>query len=200
MYAWRKLTQEQREEVLSYRKQRHYPWHSPPILFRRGQFHLTGACYEHANHIGRNPPRMAVFSQRLLETLEQTQNIVLAWCVLPNHYHLLVKTADLKQLKKELGKLHGRTSHEWNLEEGAPGRTVWHRCADRGIRSERHYWSTINYIHNNPVHHGYVERWTDWPFSRAGAFIEQIGRDETLSIWREYPVLNYGKGWDDPEM
>ena len=66
---------------------------------------------------------------------------------------------------------------EWNLEEGFQGRTVWHRCADRGIRSESHYWATINYIHNNPVHHGYVERWTDWPFSSAGDFIEQIGRD-----------------------
>jgi len=120
--------------------------------------------------------------------------------VLPNHYHLLAETPDLKQLKKELGKLHGRTSYEWNLEEGVPGRTVWHRCADRGIRSEGHYWATINYIHDNPVHHGYVERWTDWPFSSAGDFIEQIGRDKALSIWREYPALDYGKGWDDPEM
>jgi putative transposase len=200
MYAWRKLTQEQREEMLLYRKRRCRPWHGPPILFRQGQFHLASACYEHTAHIGRDPARMAAFSQRLLDALDQKRNIVLAWCVLPNHYHLLAETPNLKQLKKELGKLHGRISHEWNLEEGSPGRTVWHRCADRSIRSERHYWATINYIHNNPVHHGYVERWTDWPFSSAGNFIEQIGRDEALSIWREYPVLDYGKGWDAPEM
>jgi len=200
MYAWRKLTQEQREEVLLYRKQQCRPWHGPPILSRKGQFHLASACYEHAAHIGRDPARMAAFSQRLLDAFDQKQNIILAWCVLPNHYHLLAETPNLNQLKKELGKLHGRTSHEWNLEEGSPGRTVWHRCTDRGIRSERHYWATINYIHNNPVHHGYAERWTDWPFSSAGNFIEQIGRDNALSIWREYRVLDYGKGWDDPEM
>ena len=111
MYTWRKLTQEQREEVLMYRKQQRRPWHGPPILFRKGQFHLASACYEHAAHIGRDPARMAAFSQRFLDALDQKQNIVLAWCVLPNHYHLLVETTDIKQLKKELGKLHGRTSH-----------------------------------------------------------------------------------------
>lgn len=92
MYIWGKLTQEQREEVLLYRKQQHRPWHGPPILFREGQFHLTSACYEHAAHIGRDLARMADFSQRLLDTFDQKRNIVLAWCVLPNHYHLLAET------------------------------------------------------------------------------------------------------------
>src|SRR5215510_9268344 len=103
MYVWRKLTQEQREEVLLFRKQQHRPWHNPPTLFRDGQFRLASACYEHAAHIGRDPARMAAFSQRLLETFDQERNIVLAWCVLPNHYHLLAETPDLKYLKRNSG-------------------------------------------------------------------------------------------------
>jgi putative transposase len=50
------------------------------------------------------------------------------------------------------------------------------------------------------VHHGYVRLWSDWPYSSAGDFIEQVGREQAISIWREYPVLDYGKDWDDPEL
>jgi putative transposase len=200
VYTWRKLTPEQREEVLRFRKEQHRPWHGPPILFQEGQFHLSCACYEHVAHIGRDLARMESFCKKLLDVFDQRRFILMAWCLLPNHYHLLVETKGLKKLKKRLGQLHGQTSHEWNLEENAVGRTVWHRCADRAMRSSRHFWATVNYIHHNPVHHGYVQHWSDWPYSSATGFLEQVGRDRAVSIWREYPVLDYGKGWDEPEM
>ncbi len=200
MYIWRKLSQEQREEMLRFRIQQHRPWHSPPLLFNEGQFHLSAACYEHQPHIGRDLARMESFNQSLLETIETGQHQLFAWCVLPNHYHLLVETINLKRLKKELGKLHGRTSFEWNREESSASRTVWFRCSDRAIRSERHYWATINYIHNNPVHHGYVEKWTDWPFSSAKSYLDAVGLDQAKAIWKDYPVLDYGKGWDDENL
>ncbi len=200
MYTWRKLTPEQQKELLAFRINQHRPWHSPPLVFQEGQFHLSAACYEHQPYIGLGPKRMHDFSQRLLETLGASQALVFAWCVPPNHYHLLAETSNLAQLKREIGRLHGRTSREWNLEEHTLGRTVWYRCADRAIRSSRHYWATVNYIHHNPVHHGYVARWTDWPFSSAGDFIAQAGRERAISIWHDYPVLDYGKGWDDPNL
>ncbi len=200
MYVWRSLTPEQRREVLAFRIQQHRPWHSPPHLFREGQFHLSAACYEHAPHIGFDLSRMTEFTQQLQEVFSGGQEKLLAWCVLPNHYHLLTETKDLRRLKRELGKLHGRAAHAWNSAERSVGRTVWHRCADRAIRSERHYWATINYIHNNPVHHGYVERWTEWPFSSAGGYINSVCREKARQIWIDYPVLDYGAGWDEPGM
>ncbi len=200
MYKWKQLTPEQREEVLAFRIQQRRPWHCPPTLFNEGQFHLSAACYQHAPHLGREAARMADFSQRLLQTMDEKNAIVFAWCILPNHYHLLAATENLRALKKEIGRLHGRTSREWNLAEDATGRTVWHNCADRGIRSARHFWATINYIHNNPVHHGYVQRWDEWPYSSAREYLETIGREEAKAIWQEYPVLDYGQGWDDPEL
>lgn len=200
MYLWRKLNPEQRREVLDYRIQQHRPWHSPPLLFTEGQFHLSAACFEHQPHVGRKLDRMGNFCQQLLETVQRHEQKLFAWCVLPNHYHLLVETKNLKRLKKELGQLHGRTSYQWNLEENLSGRTVWFRCADRAIRSERHYWATINYILNNPVHHGYVERWADWPFSNAKEYLESVGLDQARANWKAYPVLDYGNGWDDADL
>ena len=68
------------------------------------------------------------------------------------------------------------------------------------MRNERHHWATLNYIHNNPVHHGYVQRWQDWPFGSAVEYLEQQGIEKARERWRQYPVLEYGKGWDDPEL
>jgi putative transposase len=96
--------------------------------------------------------------------------------------------------------LHGRSSRQWNQEERTPGRKCWFGCADRTMRSEAHYWATLNYIHHNPVHHGYVEKWQDWPYSSAAGWIEKVGATEAKRLWQAFPILEYGKGWDEAGM
>ena len=76
----------------------------------------------------------------------------------------------------------------------------FHRAADRRIRSDEHFWATLNYVHHNPVRHGYVARWTDWPWSSAGEYLQATGRHEAARVWRAYSLLDYGAGWDDPEL
>ena len=68
------------------------------------------------------------------------------------------------------------------------------------MRSDEHVQATLNYIHHNPVHHGYVERWQEWPYSSAAIYLQAVGMAEAERRWKAYPVLDYGKGWDDPEM
>jgi putative transposase len=111
-----------------------------------------------------------------------------------------VEAPDIKWLLHELGLLHGRTSHAWNGEEQSRGRQVFFRAVERAMRSDRHYWATLNYVHHNPVRHGYVERWTDWPWSSAAEYLAQTGVEEAKRIWREYPLHDYGKDWDEPGM
>src|SRR5437588_488143 len=74
---------------------------------------------------------------------------------------------------------------------------VWCGAAERYMRNDAHFWATMNYVHNNPVHHGYVERWQDWPFSSAQEYLAEMGREFAEKTWREYPILDYGEGWDD---
>ena len=194
-YLWRKLTPERRSAWLAYRKLLKRPWHRPPH-FDQGSihYHLTGTCFEHRPHIGHSDARMAGFCKALLARLVDQPA---AWCVLPNHYHVLVRCADLKAVTRELGRMHGSLSFEWNGEEGTRGLQVWHSVSDRGIQSPEHFWATVNYIHHNPVKHGYVEKWEEWPFSSAADFLEEVGRGQALEFWKMYPVLDYGKGWDD---
>ena len=112
----------------------------------RGQYHLSAANFEHVPVIGKTPSRMAAFAEVEAE--------LYVWCVLPNHWHALVGTNDLKRVLAVIGRLHGCSSFEWNREDDSRGRQCWHCCADRRIRSEGHFFAVRNYIHHNPVRHG----------------------------------------------
>ncbi|HMT08335.1 MAG TPA: hypothetical protein PKA82_10050 [Pyrinomonadaceae bacterium] len=198
MYYWRKLSEKQRAEVLEYRRTQRYPKHSPPHFDSDSEviYIVTASCYEHAHIIGKSHLRLADCEVRVLAACEKFCSDVYAWCVLPNHYHLLVKTASMKLLRKELGLVHGRTSFEWNGEDDTRGRQVWHNCVERKMRSERHFYASLNYVLNNAVHHGYVEKWQDWQWSNAAQYLEAIGSERAKEIWREYPVNDYGSKWD----
>ena len=198
MYRWRKLSVEDQAALLQYRQRLSRPWHSPPHFIEGpALFHLTAACYEHASIIGSSLVRMQAFSADLLSTLAAAGVTTHAWCLLPNHYHVLVHVPDLKPVTTALGRLHGRTSHAWNGEDALRGRKVWCAPADRAIRNHAHFWATLNYIHHNPVRHGQVEHWQDWPFSSAPDYLAAVGREEAVRVWKAFPILDYGAGWDD---
>lgn len=201
MYQWRKMTSEQRAAALATRQLEHRPWHGPPHYeAESGLYLITAACYEHLHIIGTSPDRMAGFESELLAATREHSQLIFAWVVLPNHYHILLRTLDLKRLLAALGRLHGGTSYRWNLEEESQGRKVWHRAAETVIKSEGHFWATMNYVLNNAVRHGYVKRWQDWPYSNAAAYLAEVGEALAKRRWLSYPVLDYGKDWDPPEL
>lgn len=201
-YIWSSLTPAQRTELLAARLRQKHPWHSPPHRPNHGhlRFHLTAACYEHAPHIGHSAARLDDFSTALVNVLTAHSRQVYAWCVLPNHYHALVEAPDILILLRELGRHHGRTSHAWNGEQNTRGRKVFFRAVERAMRSDRHIWASLNYVHHNPVHHGYVVRWTDWPWSSLSPYLAQTGPTDAARIWHDFPIRDYGQGWDDPGL
>ena len=198
MYEWRKMTDKERARILAERKGRGLPWHSPPHLEFVGDitFIITGACYEHQHIIGKSLERLAKFEKDILESCQSVNSKIFAWCILPNHYHLLVRTNSIKQLRKELGKLHGCTARFWNKEDNLQGRQVWFNFFDRNMKSNGHFLASLNYIHHNSVHHGYTQKWQDWSFSSANEYLEKVGHEKAAQIWREFPILDYGKDWD----
>ena len=200
-YLWRQLNAKQRENLMIWRKRQNLPWHRPPHrASEKTRYHVTAACFDHRHFIGHNPERMQSFCETLLAVFDRQGAHIHAWCVLPNHYHALIETTDILGVLAELGRMHGRLSFVWNGEENARGRQVWCGAAERFMRNDAHFWATMNYVHHNPVHHGYVELWSDWPWSSAPEYLAQTNPTEAKRIWHDYPLGDYGKGWDDPEM
>jgi putative transposase len=196
------MTPEQRSAVLEDRLRHGRPRHSIPHVESdiTTYYMVTAACFEHKPIIGHSPDRMRTFESDLVGLLNDNCRQVFAWTVLPNHYHVLIDTPAIRALLHALGQLHGRNSFYWNGEEGKRGRQVWCNAAETVMKSEGHYYASLNYVLHNAVHHGYAEKWTEWPYCNAEQYLEDVGREKALRIWKSYPLYDYGKDWDPPEL
>ena len=199
MYEYREMTAAERARVLASRKLHLRPWHAPPHFEQtQGVYLISAACYEHrailTTEARRSEWEAAVIDRLGQESPEKIE--IRAWVVLPNHYHLLME-GDLHAFTRRIARLHNGTSTEWNREDGTPGRKVWHRLSDRITRSERHYYASLNYIHANPVKHGHAATADAWAWSSLSLYLDSFGRDRLAEWWRQYPVGDFGKGWDE---
>lgn len=196
MYEYRKLSPEERANLVEERLARGYPPHQPPHLVEdQARYLLTAACYEH-RHLIDTADRRKQLVDLLFEGMIGAGIEIYAWVVLPNHYHLLTNVEDSALLGRVFRLVHGRTSRLWNLRDKAIGRKVWYRYSDRLVRSERHYYTTLNYIHYNPVRHGYVGSPYDWEMSSLSWYLDSMGREWLRDVWVRYPVREYGSKWD----
>ena len=117
---------------------------------------------------------------------------LVAYVVMPNHVHVLIKTYEGFPLSKVIHSWKSFTAHEINKclnirkigvrDVRAPkdnssmnhARTskVWqNEYFDRFIRDERHLAQAINYIHENPVKAGLCRHAIEWPWSSAKKWI-----------------------------
>ncbi len=187
-YEYRKLSPQEKEEIVHIRKARGYPLHSPPHPIRtQGVYLITAACFEHAAVMD-TPARRTEFEIRLLSDLQKVQAEALAWAVLPNHYHFLADFPDFECIPGMLKRLHNGTAYEWNRADGCTGkRRVWYHYADHFMRTENQMLRSFNYIHFNPVKHGYVDSPYDWEWSSLGLYAQDQGRDWLRDRWVKYP-------------
>ncbi len=95
---------------------------------------------------------------------------VLAWVVLPDHWHLLIDPRDndvtdvMKRIKLSFGARY-RTGNKLRS-----GRVWHHRYWDHIIRDEEDLNQHFDYIHFNPVKHGLVSAPIDYPHSSFQQF------------------------------
>ena len=171
--------------------------HPPHIYIDDTWYAISSATLKHTPFL--TSERAKALVRDTLKDFVQRFGIVLwAWVILDDHYHLLLKTSRGKDLPRFFGQLHGSTARQLNLWDATPGRRIWHNYWDTCIRNETDLWSHFNYIHSNPVKHGYVQRLEDWPFSSYHYYLRTKGEEWLQDCWMYYPVIDY-LGGDDPE-
>lgn len=72
---------------------------------------------------------------------------------------------------------------------------VWYQYVDHVIRNEQDYFTHFNYIHQNPVKHGYVGKLTDYQFSSIHKWLEELGKEWVADCFRDHLVVDF-----EPEM
>ncbi|MFN8473781.1 MAG: transposase [Anaerolineae bacterium] len=197
-YEYRTLSADEREEILRARREQGSPLHAPPHPYRHEAWYLiTAANFEHTA-IMSAPTRRTEFEHRLLSAMAEIKADVAGWVVLPNHYHIVLYADSLDLISGTLKLLHGRTAHDWNRDDGLTGgRRVWYHFSDQVMRDEDHFYRALNYVHINPVKHGYVQDPYEWPWSSVHDYYQTQGRNWLRENWRTHHPGDFGRGWDD---
>ncbi len=162
--------------------------HSPAHLFRPDAVYFITAGTLYRRPIMHNGPRKDMVKQGIDLLFDRHNWHLIAWVILDNHYHMLARAPEsgAGALARWVNDLHKFTAGRWNKEDRTPGRQVWHEYWDRCITSESSFYARINYIHWNPVKHGYADHPRDYPH---GSYFAFFGHDERLrECWEHrYP-------------
>jgi putative transposase len=130
-----------------------------------------------------------------------------AFCILPDHLHCILtlpsedanypmRIREIKRLFTKAYLLHNKETLARNSSRLARGEaTIWQRRYwEHTIQDEGDFKHHLNYIHYNPVKHGYVTRVSDWGWSSFHRYVEEgyyekdWGNESDLKF-----DLNYGE-------
>ena len=111
-------------------------------------YHLTGRGVG-LQSIFEDDRDKEVFIERL-KMLPENDIEVLAWCLMENHFHLLVR-APLSAVSSTMRKLLSSYAAYFNVRHGRTGHLFQDRFTSEVVESDTHLLGAVRYIHQNPV-------------------------------------------------
>jgi putative transposase len=115
---------------------------------------------------------------------------VWAYCLMPNHVHLIAVPQTETALARAIGEAHRRYTRRVNQREGWQGH-LWQSRFGSCPVDDTHLYAAVQYVEQNPVRAGLAARAEDYHWSSARAHL--AGRDDHLV--RVAPLLERWPGW-----
>ena len=91
-----------------------------------------------------------------------------AFCLMPNHYHLVI-AATREKLSRGMHRLNFLYAQRFNHRYDRPGHLFQNRFDARAIEGERHARAVCGYVVNNPVRARLCRDRRHWPWCGLGA-------------------------------
>ena len=115
--------------------------------------------------IYRNPANYHLFIRKLIGI--GTQWDLQAYCLMPTHFHLLVRilTGEQDILRRRIGDLLSGYTKAINHKFGRTGSLFQQHTKAKMISSPVYLRMVLHYIHQNPVRAGMCRELGEWPFS-----------------------------------
>ncbi len=90
-----------------------------------------------------------------------------AYCLMPNHVHLVAMPLQDGQLSAFMKHLLGTHAHRWRRYRKSAGEGAVYQGRFRAfpIQADAHFYAVCRYVERNALRAGLVERAEDWPWS-----------------------------------
>jgi REP element-mobilizing transposase RayT len=115
------------------------------------------------------------FLELLAEVVELFRLACPAFCMMGNHYHLVITTTDAN-LSKAIHALNGRYGQWWNRRHDRVGHVFQGRFGAKVVQQDPYLLTVCKYVVENPVRRNLVESPDQWRWSsyRATAGLEPV--------------------------
>ncbi len=125
-----------------------------------------------------------------------------AWCLLKNHFHLLVRIKTFEEISKakkiisphqSFGNLFNAYTKAINKGYNRHGALFERSFKRKLIDNESYLRSVIKYIHYNPVNHGFCEHPIEYPWSSYLTCVSEkptkLKREKVISLFENIETL-----------
>ena len=133
----------------------------------------------------------------MAEAAARARADIWAWCLMPNHVHVILVPSDEDGLRRTFADLHRRYTGFVNARARTTGH-LWQGRYGSVVMDESHLYNAIRYVSLNPVRARLVKRARDWEWSSVRTHL--AGRDD--AVVRVAPVLervdDFARFLDEP--
>jgi putative transposase len=131
-----------------------------------------------------------VFVKTLKETVERFGVIIHAYCLMTNHYHLLIQTPKAN-ISRAMRHLNGVYTQRYNQSNHSDGPIFRGRFKSIIVDCDAYLLQLTRYIHRNPIETKklMVENLEDYTWSSYPAYINQVKSPEWLSTELTHQML-----------
>ena len=127
----------------------------------------------------------------LLNELDEVFNVkIAAYCLMSNHYHLLVQTPDAN-LSRSMRHLNGVYTQRYNKRHGCDGPLFRGRYKSIVVESDTYALELIRYIHRNPLEAGLVENLQKYEWSTHKIYLSNAKKWNWLH--KDYILRQFSK-------
>ena len=154
----------------------------------------------HYHLINRGNNRAAVFLDhddfegfvRLMAQAQRSVRLaILAVCVMPNHFHIVVSQRRTDDISRWMHWLLTTHSHRYHLRHGTSGRVWQGRFKAFGIERDAHLLTVMRYVERNALRARLVDRAEDWAWCslawRDGGPWQTLLQDPPVVLPRDWP-------------
>ena len=159
---------------------------------RRPRLATGGIAYHVLNRrVGRlalfdNPGDYAAFEKVLSEAHDRSDVRIAAYCLMPNHWHLLLwprADGELSEVMRWITVTHTQRWHAHRHSSGS-GPVYQGRFKSFPVQTDEHFLMVARHVERNALRAGLVGRAEYWQWSSVYRFLHEDGeRSEILSYW-----------------
>ena len=116
-----------------------------------------------------------------------------AYCLMPNHFHFLLRIRDLpgfenleglKPPSQHFSNFFNAYTKAFNKSYNCTGSLFEKNFKRKPVTNDRYFTTLVAYIHQNPQRHGLIADFRDWPYSSYQTLIShkstKLARNEVL--------------------